>query len=77
MGSRRTGSEKIYTAAQAWVERGLLADEALFTPERAIWTPGWLAELRRRFLDQPGASGDGFWASWKISLPTVRRKCTS
>ena len=68
MGSRRTGSEKIYAAAQAWVERGLLADDSLFTPGRAIWTPGWLAELRRRFLDQPGASGNGFWGKLENQL---------
>ena len=63
MGSRRTGNgvENVYAAAQAWVERGLLADDSLFTPGNAIWTPRWLGELRRRFLDQPDAPGAGFY----------------
>ena len=63
MGSRRTGNgvEKVYDAAQAWVERALRNDDSLFTPgERRIWTLDNLAELRRRFLDQPDESGDDF-----------------
>ena len=68
MGSQRTGAEQIYAAAQAWVERGLLADDSLFTPGEAIWTPEQLGELRGRFLDQPGAPGDGFWGKLAYQL---------
>ena len=62
MGSRRTGNgvENVYAAAQAWADRCLRADDSLFTPGKAIWTPPRLAELRQRFLDQPDVPGKRF-----------------
>ena len=70
MGSRRTGNgvEKVYGAAQAWVERGLRADDSLFTPGEPVWTPENLAELRRRFLDRPDESGNGFYEKLRGQL---------
>ena len=70
MGSRRTGNgvENVYAAAQAWVECGLTADDSLFTPGAAIWTSHWLGELRRRFLDQPDAPGNGFYGKLEQQL---------
>ena len=70
MGSRRIGNgvENVYAAAQAWVERGLLADDSLFTPGNAIWTPRWLGELRRRFLDRPDVPGNGFFGKLENQL---------
>ena len=70
MGSRRTGNgvEKVYEAAQAWVDRALRADDSLFTPGRGIWTSENLAELRRRFLDRPDISGDGFYVKLNRQL---------
>lgn len=70
MGSRRTGNsaEQVYAAAEAWAARGLLADDSLFTPGRAIWTPRWLGELRERFLDNPDAPGDGFFGKLRGQL---------
>ena len=70
MGSRRTGNgvENVYAAAQAWVERGLTADDSLFTPGAAIWTSHWLEELRRRFLDRPDAPGNGFYGKLEQQL---------
>ena len=70
MGSRRTGNgvENVYAAAQAWVERGLLADDSLFTPGNGIWTPRWLGELRRQFLDQPDVPGDDFYTKLEGQL---------
>jgi len=55
MSSRRTGNreEKVYAAAEAWVERALRANDSLFTPGTAIWTSEWVRELRERFLDRP------------------------
>ena len=63
MGSRRTGDgvENVYAAAQAWVDRCLRRDDSLFTPGEAIWTPRWLGELRRRFLDRSDAPGGDFY----------------
>ena len=62
MGSRRTGNgvEKVYDAAEAWVDRALRADDSLFTPGTAIWSGEWLRELRERFLDRPDFSSDDF-----------------
>ena len=62
MGSRKTydGAEKVYEAAEAWVERALRSDDSLFTPGKPIWTGEWLGELRERFLDRPDESGDSF-----------------
>ena len=55
MGSRVTGNgvEGVYSAAGAWVDRGLQSDDSLFTPGANIWTRDLLGELHSRFLDQP------------------------
>ncbi len=51
MGSRKTydGAEKVYEAAELWVERALRMDDSLFTPGVPIWSTRWLGELRERF----------------------------
>ena len=53
MGSRKTheGVEKVYAAAEAWVDCALRKDDSLFTPGKPIWTRELLGELRIRFLD--------------------------
>ena len=63
MGSRKTheGAERVYAAAQLWVERALRRDDSLFTPGRAIWTRELLAELRERFLDGPSYPEGNFF----------------
>ena len=70
MSSRRTGNgvENVYAAAELWVERALRADDSLFTPGKAIWSSGWLGELRDRFLEQPDVSGDDFYAKLERQL---------
>ena len=71
MGSRKTGNgvEKVYDAAQAWVDCALKADYSLFTPGRAIWRPENLADLRERFLDRPDyGAGLGFWPQLHLQL---------
>ncbi len=54
MTARRSGhgEEKVYAAAELWVERALRADDSLFTPGSEIWSRGWLEELHRKYLDQ-------------------------
>ena len=49
MGSRKTGGgvEKVYEAAQRWVDCALRADDSLFTPGEAIWSSRGLGELDR------------------------------
>ena len=60
MGTRLSGAETVYAAADAWVGRALRSDDSLFTPGRRIWTSDWLGELHGRFLNHPDESGDTF-----------------
>ena len=70
MGSKKTGNstENVYAVAGEWIERALLNDDSLFAPGSAIWTAERLAELRRRFLDQPDESGDNFYVKLERQL---------
>ena len=71
MGSRRTGEgvERVYEAAEAWVDCALRADGSLFTPGKAIWSSRWLGELRLRFLGNPEAlKGPGFFEKLEALL---------
>ena len=63
MGARRTGddADKVYDAAQAWVNCALRSDGSLFTPDKAIWTSAGLAKLRKQFLDRPDEPGNDFY----------------
>ena len=47
-------TERVYKAAERWVECALLSDDSLFTPGTAIWSSCWLGELRQKLQDQPG-----------------------
>ena len=62
MGTRkiREGADRVYEAAQAWVDAALRSDSSLFTPGEAIWSSRWLKELREHFLDRPDVSGGKF-----------------
>ena len=55
MGSRVTGNraEGVYSAAKAWVDRGLRSDDSLFTSGTNIWSRELLGELHDRFLNRP------------------------
>ena len=70
MGSRKThdGVEKVYDAAELWVDRALRSDDSLFTPGTAIWSSRWLGELRERFLNQPDVPGTDFYDKLKRQL---------
>ena len=71
MGSRKThdGVEKVYAAAEAWVDHALRSDDSLFTPGKAIWTSRWINELHRRFLGNfPSFRGRGFFDELGIML---------
>ena len=56
----REGADRVYQAAQAWVDAALRSDSSLFTPGEPIWSIRWLRELRERFLDQPDESDRKF-----------------
>ena len=70
MGSRKThgGVEKVYEAAQKWVDCALRVDDSLFTPGEPMWSSLWLGELRKRFLDQPDVGQGSFYDKLETQL---------
>ena len=62
MGTRKTGEgvERVYAAAEKWVERALRTDGSLFTPGKRLWSSRWLGELHERFINHPNESSDSF-----------------
>lgn len=62
MGTRLTssGAERVYAAAERWVDVALRNDDSLFTPCRQIWTSRGLGEVHRRFLNNPDEQGGSF-----------------
>ena len=70
MGSRKTGEgfDKVYTAASAWVERALKANDSLFDPGKSIWTAAGLQQLRERFLDRPDLGSGSFYDKLRQQL---------
>ncbi len=57
----RVGVERVYAAAQKWVNAALRNDDSLFTPGRPIWTTQLLGEIHRKFLDRPDGGGGSFY----------------
>ena len=70
MGSRMTGpeAEKVYEAAQMWVDCALRKDDSLFTPGEPIWSSKWLGELHTRFLDRPDEGEGTFYDKLRDQL---------
>ena len=70
MGSRRTvaGSDRVYTAAETWMDRALRDDDSLFTPGRPIWSSQPLGELRERFLDSTDQGQGSFYDKLETQL---------
>ena len=64
----KSGSGKVYTASEAWVEQALRRDGSLFTSGRAIWSSHWLGELHRRFLDHPDETNASFLEKLQVQL---------
>ena len=60
MSPRVEGADRVYEAADTWVERALRSDDSLFTPGNSTWSHRWLKALRERFLDRPDDSNDSF-----------------
>jgi hypothetical protein len=42
---RSEGAARVYDVVERWVELGLLEDDSLFTPGRAIWAPDVIEEF--------------------------------
>ncbi len=62
MSSRKTfqGTERVYAAAEKWIDCALRNDDSLFTPGKPIWSRDRLAELRDRFLEDPDVGTGSF-----------------
>ena len=52
--------ERIYEAANRFVQTALRSDDSLFTPGTAVWTRYELDELHKRFVESPDTSSDAF-----------------
>jgi 5-methylcytosine-specific restriction enzyme B len=52
--------DRCYDASCQFVDRSLRADDSLFRPGTAIWTPAVIDDLYRRFVESPDASADTF-----------------
>ena len=57
----RVGVERVYSAAEKWVDAALRNDDSLFTPGRPIWTARLLGEIHRRFLNRPDEGSGSFY----------------
>ncbi len=70
MGSRKTyeGVEKVYVAAEKWIDCALRNDDALFTSGEPIWSRDYLAELRDRFLERPDEGEGNFFQRLETQL---------
>ncbi|MDP9314434.1 MAG: EVE domain-containing protein, partial [Chloroflexota bacterium] len=68
--ARHTGlhAERIYTAAEQFVERALRRDDSLFTPGHTIWTIPNINELYRRFIEESDTSHDAFMVKFERQL---------
>ena len=64
----REGADRVYQAAQAWVDAALRSDSSLFTPGEPIWSIRWLRKLREHFLDQPDVSDRKFLEKLRTQL---------
>ncbi|GEM_PF-680799 len=61
-------AERVYAAAQRFIDHALRADDSLFTPGTAIWTPAVLDDLHRRSVEQSEESSDTFEAKLRRQL---------
>ena len=63
MTARKTGNgeERVYAAAEEWVNRALRAEDSLFTPGRAIWSVHWLNELHAAYNQEANPALGGFY----------------
>ena len=63
MSARKTGNgeERVYAAAQEWVNRALRGDDSLFTPGAAIWTGHWLNRLHDLYNQQADPTVPGYY----------------
>lgn len=67
----------VYRAAAKWVDACLRQGSSLFTPEREIWRPKVIEDLRRRFVLQPDESDRDFITKFRGQLagtsdPTIQ-----
>ena len=62
------GEERVYAAAQEWVNRALRGDDSLFTPGAAIWTGHWLNRLHDLYNQQADPTVPGYYGKLEGSI---------
>ena len=70
MGSRKTheGAERVYAAAELWVDRALRRDDSLFTPGKPIWTRELLGMAREHWMESTVEVDGGFHDRLRVQL---------
>ena len=68
MGTRLVGEgfDRVYEAAQTWINSALLKDDSLFTPGRLIWSSEGLRALREQLLET--SKWQGSFEDWLAQL---------
>lgn len=61
-------AQRIYAAAERFINGALRHDDSLFTPGRKIWTAATIDELHRHFVLHPDEGGGDFWSKLKGQL---------
>ena len=64
----REGAERVYAAAEKWIDSALCNDGSLFTPGVPIWSKECLAELRDQFLERPDVGEGGFYPRLEMQM---------
>ena len=79
MGTRITGAEKVYAAAEQWVQRALRMDDSLFTPgARRSGRVGGLESFESGSWTGRTSGGDPTsLRSWSSYWQTARRRSIS
>ena len=62
------GTEPVLDAAARWKETCLLSGGSIFVPERRLWTPDHLDELKEHFIDNPRLGSEGFSEKFETQL---------
>ena len=65
--------ERVYEAADRFVQAALRTDDSLFTPGTAVWTRQTLDELHKRFIESPDTSSDAFEVKLQRQLSGATR----
>ena len=61
-------TQPVYAAAELFRAQGLQIDGSIFTPGRPVWSDAVIADLYRRFVEEPDESSDSFLVKFERQL---------